>query len=302
LLKNDATTTNINVSFSNVYNASGTRFASPTTGVIQDLEGNTRTISTQVDNSTKFFQSTDATALATGSVQLAGGMSVAKSVYIGSTLVVGSSIAPVTPNTSIGSLLYTPSSTLTDQTTASNGTNSQFNAIYIAPTTLAATNSNVVTTSASTLTIGNAPTAGTNQTFTNSYALNILGGISRFASDVIVGTTYITPNSGDIIKQISFAATSPQVSAANVTGLSFSGIDAISIILSIKVVATTNQYALYDIKLLNKGSAFTIYDQFTGDSIGVVFSVTTAGQVQYTSPTITGLTSMTFKFRANTLQ
>jgi len=74
---------------------------------------------------------------------------------------------------------------MTDQDTSNSGTASQdYKQVSIEAVTLKASNTSVTTTNASTLFINNAPTASTNQTITNTYALNIDNGASKFGGNV----------------------------------------------------------------------------------------------------------------------
>jgi len=97
-----------------------------------------------------------------------------------------------------------------------------------------------------------------------------------------------------------FAAANNQTSAANVTGLSFanSAFRAAEITLSIFIDATTDLFAIYKIHVIQKSSSWEISSEYTGDVTGVIFSITSAGQVQYTSTNISGFSSSTFKWSA----
>jgi hypothetical protein len=67
------------------------------------------------------------------------------------------------------------------------------------------------------------------------------------------------------------------------------------------VLATTNLYACFDLVGVQRGADWVLSSGFTGDNTGVVFTITTAGQVQYTSSNIAGYTSSYCRFRANVL-
>ncbi|CAM6053934.1 unnamed protein product [Sphagnum tenellum] len=172
---------------------------------------------------------TEATAPATGALQLSGGASITKTLQIGAT---GSTVDgtivlnSATDNAGTNSLIFSHSatygssrknaiitvaagglavakalsivfrvsSTFTNTTTVASGTNAQwaYNSIY-APV-LAATNTGVTTTQAATFYIAGAPSAGTNQTLTNSYALQIAQGkvISQDTTDATSSTTGVS--------------------------------------------------------------------------------------------------------------
>ena len=76
-------------------------------------------------------------------------------------------------------------STLTNNYTASSGTDAFTAAcVSLAAPTIAATNTLVTTTNAATVFVGGAPIAGSNMTITNSYALYVSGGKSYFGGNV----------------------------------------------------------------------------------------------------------------------
>jgi hypothetical protein len=91
-----------------------------------------------------------------------------------------------------------------------------------------------------------------------------------------------------------------QASPANVTGLSFANgtVRAFKVLISITIDATASLYEAYEIIGVQKGSSWDIAQMSTGDDSLVVFSITTAGQIQYTSSSYAGFVSGTIKFRA----
>lgn len=100
--------------------------------------------------------------------------------------------------------------------------------------------------------------------------------------------------SGDI-GLTSFTAADNQSSPANVTGLAFANgtVRAFRAIVSITRGST---YANYDLEGIQKASSWEMNQSFVGDATGITFSITTSGQIQYTSSN-TGNTA-TIKFRA----
>lgn len=104
---------------------------------------------------------------------------------------------------------------------------------------------------------------------------------------------------GDI-PHTSFSAANNQSSAANVTGLAFANgsVRSAEILYSIALVATSSKYEVGKILLIQRGADWQMTNEYGGDNSGFVFTVTTAGQVQYTSPNSAGFTSATIKFRA----
>lgn len=108
-----------------------------------------------------------------------------------------------------------------------------------------------------------------------------------------------TGSTGDIA-QTSFSAANNQSSAANVTGLAFANgsVRAAEVLYSVTLSATSSKYEVGKLLLVQRGSDWQLSKQFAGDDSGLVFTVTTAGQVQYTSPNAAGFSSCTIKFRA----
>ena len=107
---------------------------------------------------------------------------------------------------------------------------------------------------------------------------------------------------GDIVPT-TFSIANNQASVANITGLTFANAVTRSfrVLLDIQIVATSNLYEVYEIIGVQKGSSWDISLVSTGDDSLLVFSITTAGQLQYTSPSYAGFTSGTLKFRATTI-
>lgn len=93
-----------------------------------------------------------------------------------------------------------------------------------------------------------------------------------------------------------------QASPANITGLAFSNAVTRSahVHYSVVVSATSDVYEAGVLLLVQKGSGWDIAHTYMGDSTGIVFSVTSSGQVQYTCPSFAGFSSATIKFRAET--
>jgi len=105
-------------------------------------------------------------------------------------------------------------------------------------------------------------------------------------------TVNFTP--GDI-SQTSFTAADNQSSPANVTGLAFANGSVRSFFTQLSIVRNST-YAIYRLEGIQKGSSWEMSQNYTGDDTGLVFSITTGGQIQYTSSN-TGFTA-TLKFRA----
>jgi hypothetical protein len=139
---------------------------------------------------------------------------------------------------------------------------------------------------------------------TQGGALTIAGGASISKSlyvgnSINVNGVNIQPNTYDIRSTVTFNA-SNNVTNANIPGLSFdSTVWGVDIFISIRLIATTNQYSNYQIRIVNRISSWDIAQVYTGDAI-VTFSINNTGQIQYTCQNYSGFTSLTMKFKAIT--
>lgn len=96
-----------------------------------------------------------------------------------------------------------------------------------------------------------------------------------------------------------FAAAN-NVAATNITGLAFANATyrAAKVIISVYIDATTDLHAIYTLDCIQKAAAWEMSQDYTGDVTGIVFSITTAGQIQYTSTNVSGYSSSVFKYTA----
>lgn len=139
---------------------------------------------------------------------------------------------------------------------------------------------------------------------TQGGALTIAGG-AAIAKTLYVGTSInvnginIQPNTYDINSTMTFNA-SNNVTNANITGLSFdSSVWGVDVFVSIRLVATTNQYSNYQLRLVNKGTTWELASVYVGSQV-LTFSINSSGVVQYTSLNYPGFVSMTFKYKCIT--
>lgn len=114
----------------------------------------------------------------------------------------------------------------------------------------------------------------------------------------------VTSSAAGDIDPTTFALANNQAAAANVTGLAFAnGVTrSFSAHVSVEIDADTDLFEVFEIKGIQRGADWVIAQSSTGDSSGVVFTITTAGQIQYTSDNYTGFVSGDIKFRAITLE
>jgi len=109
---------------------------------------------------------------------------------------------------------------------------------------------------------------------------------------------YVVPASAGDIKRTSFTAADNQAIAADVTGLAFANGVTRGFEAQITVVRGTT-YAEYSLKGIQKASSWEMSQEYAGDDVGLTFSITSTGQIQYTS-TNTGNTAALL-FRAQTV-
>lgn len=113
----------------------------------------------------------------------------------------------------------------------------------------------------------------------------------------------IAVSSAGDINETSFSAADNQAVAADVTGLAFANgtVRAFKVLMSVVVDATTDLYESYELIGIQKGASWDMAISSVGDDSGFVFTITNAGQVQYTNLTYAGFVSATVKFRAYSL-
>lgn len=119
------------------------------------------------------------------------------------------------------------------------------------------------------------------------------------SSDYISFNNRVTIVADDLAPS-SFSLANNQVAAANVTGFIFSSttVRSFSAHVSVTINATSGLYETFNILGLNMNGSFIIGVESIGDDSGVVFSITPAGQLKYTSNSYTGFTNGLIKFRA----
>jgi hypothetical protein len=112
----------------------------------------------------------------------------------------------------------------------------------------------------------------------------------------------VTAVTGDIAPA-SFSFANNQASLANVTGLAFANATTRSFkaLVDVQLDATVDAYEAYELLAVQKGASWDMSVNSVGDSSGVTFDITNAGQVQYTSANAAGFVSGTMKFRASTI-
>jgi len=139
---------------------------------------------------------------------------------------------------------------------------------------------------------------------TRGGSLTLAGGASiaktlHVGESVLINNVNITPNSKDVPSSVSFTL-SNNTTTSDITGLLFDNtVWGFDIYVAVQVVANTNYYSNYHIRGVNKGSEWELLMSYVGDQT-VIFNITNAGQVQYTTPDFDGFVSGTIKYKVVT--
>lgn len=115
----------------------------------------------------------------------------------------------------------------------------------------------------------------------------------NFLSGVPVGSA------GDL-NEASFSAANNQLTPANVTGFAFANavVRSFKALVSVEIDATADLFETFELQGIQKGASWDMAVSSVGDNSNIVFSITSAGQVQYTSGNEAGFVSDLIKFRA----
>lgn len=136
------------------------------------------------------------------------------------------------------------------------------------------------------------PTSYTN---TDAFVKGHLQGIDSALSSVPVGSP------GDI-NETSFALSNNISTPTTITGLAFSSstVRSFRLLISVFIDATADLAQVFDIIGINTGTDWKLSITSAGDDSGITLSIDSSGQFKYTSTSVTGHTSGTLKFRAQT--
>jgi len=121
------------------------------------------------------------------------------------------------------------------------------------------------------------------------------------STNLVVNGVDMTPNTADLLTTQTFNASNNVSSFTDITGLSFSSVYAFDLHLAAIATATTNKYQYFHIRGIKKNSTWQIDDTYVGDDSGIAFSITSSGQIQYTSPNFSGFSSLVFKYKVITI-
>jgi hypothetical protein len=143
---------------------------------------------------------------------------------------------------------------------------------------------------------------------TSGGCLTLYGG-SSIAKDILLGGSLIFPNKNNVVLNPNSddRLSTQQFTAANnqtlqpITNLGFTsdtwGFD---VYLTARVQSSVNQFCNYHIRGINKVSTWSISYSATGDNMGLVFDISTSGNLLYSSPNYSSFVSLIFKFKAIT--
>jgi hypothetical protein len=108
-------------------------------------------------------------------------------------------------------------------------------------------------------------------------------------------------SAGDI-NETSFSLANNQAVAADVTGFAFANatVRGFTALVTVEIDGTADLFEQFSLQGIQKGASWNMSVDGVGDNSGVVFSITSAGQIQYTSGDVPGFVSGDIKFRAIT--
>jgi hypothetical protein len=137
----------------------------------------------------------------------------------------------------------------------------------------------------------------TNLTTANFVITN--SGITNFtAGTVIADNVNVGINS---MYGGSFNAANNVSSASDVTGFSFNSASVVSFTANVSVIVTgsTVSYETFTLNGAYSSSGWILNSSSRGDVSGIAFTITSGGQIQYTSTNVTGWSSSVFRFSVN---
>ena len=104
------------------------------------------------------------------------------------------------------------------------------------------------------------------------------------------------------ISETNFSILNNQSSAQPITGFSFSNsvVRGFTALVTVEIDATSDLYEQFTLNGIQKASGWNMSVESVGDNTGVVFSISSLGQVVYTSSNLSGFNTGIIKFRALT--
>lgn len=118
-------------------------------------------------------------------------------------------------------------------------------------------------------------------------------------TSVYTWSNFVPASPGDLA-ETSFSAANNQAVADDITGFAFSNasIRSFKALISASIDATTPLAEEFNIEGIQKAGGWEISVSSIGDDSEILFSITSLGQMQYTSGNYTGFVSATIKFRS----
>lgn len=104
-----------------------------------------------------------------------------------------------------------------------------------------------------------------------------------------------------LIKTGTFSTANNQSSPADVTGFTFASTRGGSAIVTVYIDATTDLAETFELMVTKIAADYLMSVSFSGEDSGLTFSITSSGQIQYTSTNVSGFSSGLVKWNATTL-
>lgn len=113
---------------------------------------------------------------------------------------------------------------------------------------------------------------------------------------------YTIASTGDMRSEVSTTLSNNISTPTDITGLLFpnASVRSFSAQVSVAIDATADLYEVFTIDAIQRTSDWVMNHTSVGDDSGVTFSITTSGQLQYTSQNLAGHVSTTLRSRSFT--
>jgi hypothetical protein len=127
-------------------------------------------------------------------------------------------------------------------------------------------------------------------------------GDARYYTKAQVDTLIGAGGSAGDITEKSYTLSNSQVVAENITDFSFlnNEVRGFTALVTVEIDADSDLFEQFTLNGIQKNGSWNMSTESIGDNTGIVFSITSSGQVQYTSASYAGFVSGIIKFRAIT--
>jgi hypothetical protein len=133
-----------------------------------------------------------------------------------------------------------------------------------------------------------------------SFNLTVPTALPTISGQPLISDTSGNLSFGKSLSNVLFLAASNVSTQTAVSGLNFNSYSAFDLTILVKVSATTNLTALFDIRgILTGNGTWNLAQVFSGDNCGIQFFITNSGQLNYTSGNYTGFTGLIFNYIIN---